>query len=125
MSLDDVATALGRLNKVHSPALRWAHFLQPWIMQHYAGTLNLDIRMMLVNHLAETYHTRESIDWDAVASKSEFAGNTTTYLQYAFGQVIGQVKKSLNTKSSYEWEQIIVKCREHINKARSILYNSE
>ena len=28
-SLDDVATALGRLNKAHSLARRWAHCLQP------------------------------------------------------------------------------------------------
>merc|ERR1719233_2079493 len=113
MSLDDVATALGRLNKVHSPALRWAHFLQPWIMQHYAGTLNLDIRMMLVNHLAETYHTRESIDWDAVASKSEFAGNTVTNLQYTFSYILKNAKIAMKTEST-SWNQVLVCCREYI-----------
>ena len=68
-SLKDLAIALGRPNKAISLAHRWVRKLQPWIMQHYAGTLNLDIRMMLVSHLGETYRSRESIDWDAVVAK--------------------------------------------------------
>ena len=82
-SLENFATALGRPNKGHCVAERWAHCLQPWIMQHYAGTSNLDIRMTLVNHLAENYPNRESIDWEAIAEKSEFAGNTATSLKQA------------------------------------------
>ena len=120
-SLKDLAIALGRPNKAISLAHRWVRKLQPWIMQHYAGTLNLDIRMMLVSHLGETYRSRESIDWDAVVAKSEFAGNTATNLQHTFVQVLRHAKKSLTTESS--WEQIIGRCREHISQSRR--YNSK
>jgi len=115
-SLQDLATALGRPNKANSLCIRWARQLQPWIMQHYAGTLNLDIRMMLMNHLAETYLSRESINWNAVASKTEFAGNTTINLKHTFDQVLKFARKSLNTESS--WEQVIGKCKEHISQSK-------
>jgi len=121
LRLKDLAIALGRPNKALSLVHRWAYNLQPWIMQHYAGTLNLDIRMMLVNHLAETYRSRESIDWDAVAAKSEFAGNTGESLQNAFALVLRHAKKSLATESG--WEQLIGRCREHISQSRR--YNSK
>jgi len=117
-SLDDLAAALGRPNKGHSLALRWVYYLQPWIMQHYAGTLNLDIRMMLVNHLAETYQNRDSINWEAVAEKSEFAGNTATNLQRRFALVLSAAKSE-----EPSWEQILDRCREYISQARR--YNSK
>jgi len=119
--LEDLATALGRPNKAVSLAHRWVRNLQPWIMQHYAGTVNLDFRLMLVNHLGEAYPSRESIDWDAVAAKSEFFGNTALNLQCKFNQVIRRAKKSLTTESS--WEQIIGRCREYISQSRR--YNSK
>jgi len=114
--LEDFAAALGRSNKVHSLVHRWSHFLQPCIMQHYAGNINLDIRMMLMNHLAETYSSRGCIDWNAVAEISEFAGHTALSLQYTFTQVLRYVKKSVNTENS--WEQLLDRCREHISKAK-------
>jgi len=116
-SLQDLATALGRPNKSDSIAKRWSYFLQPWIMQHYAGTLNLDIRMMLVNHLAETYQSRESIDWNAVAEKSEFAGNTVTNLQYTLSYILKSAKIAMKTECT-SWNQILVCCREYISQAR-------
>lgn len=115
-SLEDFAAALGRPSKGDSFAKRWAHHLQPWIMQHYAGTFNLDIRMMLVNHVAKTYRGREDIEWDAVAAKSEFAGNTATRLKQTFALVFREGKKSLNSEAS--WEQSINGCREYISQSR-------
>jgi len=114
-SLEELAAALGRPNKGASLALRWVHNLQPWIMRHYAGTLNLDIRMMLVNHLAETYQSRESIDWNAVADKAEFAGNTVTNLKHIFSYLIKKAKKPMKTE--YSWKQIVDCCREYISQA--------
>jgi len=116
-SLDDLAAALGRPNKGNSFSLRWVNNLQPWIMQYYAGTLNLDIRMMLVNHLAETYQSRESIDWNAVAEKSEFAGNTVTNLQYTLSYILKSAKIAMKTECT-SWNQILVCCREYISQAR-------
>jgi len=119
--LDDLATALGRPNKGHSLALRWAHNLQPWIMQYYAGTLNLDIRMMLVNHLAETYLNRKSINWDAVAEKSEFAGHTVINLKRIFSQLLKDSQRAIRRKTEtteISWKQTLDGCREYINQAR-------
>merc|ERR1719186_1449280 len=42
--------------------LRRGNFLQPWILQHYSGTLNLEIRRMLANYLADNFKN-DSIDW--------------------------------------------------------------
>ena len=114
-SLEEIAETLGRPNKGCSVSKRWTH-LQSWIMQHYSGTLNLDIRLMLVNHLAETYQNRESIDWNAVAAKSEFAGHTASNLRQTFAIVLQNAKKSLNTE--FSWEQLLDSCREYIRQAR-------
>ena len=124
--LDDLATALGRPNKGHSLSLRWAHILQPWIMQYYAGTLNLDIRMMLVNHLAETYLSRKSINWDAVAEKSEFAGHTVINLKRIFSQLLKASKRAIRRKTEtteISWKQTLDGCREYIRQAR--MFKSE
>merc|ERR1719153_1826847 len=116
-SLENLATALGRPNKGHSLARRWAYYLQPWIMQHYAGTLDLDIRMMLVNHLAESYQDRDSIDWEAVAAKSEFAGNTADNLSRTFCMVLGYANRKEQIKEA-SWEQMLDRCREYISQAK-------
>jgi len=63
---------------------RWTYTLQPWIMQHRAGTLNLDIRQMLINHVSETFSDRESIRWDVVAHRPEFAGHSELILRRIF-----------------------------------------
>jgi len=118
--LDDLAAALGRPNNSKSVGQRWNYYLQPWIMQHYAGTLNLDIRMMLVNHLAETYQNRKSVDWEAVAEKSEFAGNTATNLKQTFALVLSATyyAKTSQNKVEASWEQILDRCREYISQTR-------
>jgi len=81
-SIQDLAKDLGR--STASVSNRWTYTLQPWIMRHRAGTLNLDIRQMLVNHLSETYSERESIQWDVVAQRPEFAGHTEISLRGIF-----------------------------------------
>ena len=87
-------------------------------MQYYAGTLNLDIRLMLVNHLAETYQNRESIDWDAVAEKPEFAGNTALKLKHIFVVILRDAKNTLRTEIS--WDQIVDKCGDYIRQSRRL-----
>merc|ERR1739842_99578 len=72
---------------------------------------------MLVNHLAETSHSRESIDWDEVKAKPEFAGNTATNLKRVFSTVLRNATRSLNTETDISWEQTLDKCREYINQA--------
>ena len=39
---------------------RWDQQLNPWILQHYSGTRNLDIRRMLANYLEEHFQDIDS-----------------------------------------------------------------
>ena len=63
---------------------RWYTRLRAWILQHYSGTLNLEIRRPLANYLAENFEDRQSIDWSFVNTMSEFAGHTEKSLRYVF-----------------------------------------
>ena len=74
--------------------MRWAFRLQPWLLQYFAGTLNMDIRSMLANHVFQTYPDRESIDWTTVARKPEFAGHTVQRLQNIYSMIIRDAKKT-------------------------------
>jgi len=87
-SLHDLAVTLGRPTNALSLANRWTYYLQPWILQYYAKSLNLDIRQMLANHVSETYESRESIDWDAISKIPDFAGHTAGSLGYIYANIV-------------------------------------
>lgn len=94
-SFKDLSTAIGRSSPC-SVYKRWSCVLQPWIMQYETGTLNFDIRQMLINHLSETYSNRESIRWDIVAKRPEFAGHTEISLRHTFAvDIIGNLRSVL------------------------------
>ena len=80
---------------------RWEYYLKPWLLQHYSGTLNLDIRRMLANYLADNFEDLESIDWKQVASRDEFKGHTEVSLHYYFGAYLLQGTK-LKMNGKYE-----------------------
>jgi len=69
---------------VSSWSMRWDNYLKIWLMQHYSGTLNLDIRRMLANYIAENFQDVDHVDWADVARKPKFAGNTTVSLRCLF-----------------------------------------
>ena len=71
-----------------SPRKRWEYMLKPWILQHYSGTLNLEIRRPLANYLVEQFEDINSIDWLSVISKTEFAGHTLPSLRKKFTNLI-------------------------------------
>ena len=66
--------------------------MRPWILQHFAGTLNLDIRRSLPNHLAENFTDINSIDWCSVVDKPEFAGHTTVSLRHCLSNILKNAK---------------------------------
>jgi len=82
-----------------SPRKRWEYTLKPWILQHYSGTLNLDIRRPLANYLAEHFEDINSIDWPSVISKTEFAGHTIPSLRKKFTDLIMCTKQAQNELS--------------------------
>merc|ERR1719318_303414 len=82
-----------------SPRKRWEYTLKPWILQHYSGTLNLDIRRPLANYLAEHFEDINFIDWPSVISKTVFAGHTIPSLRKKFTNLIMCTKQAQNEHS--------------------------
>jgi len=60
---------------------RWEIYLQPWLLQHYTGTLNLRVERMLANYINDNFDTFDKINWPEVAVRREFAGQTLNSLR--------------------------------------------
>ena len=63
---------------------RWERYLKVWLLGYYKKTLNLEIRMMLANCLADNFKDIDSIDWDFVSSIRDFQGHTEVSLRITF-----------------------------------------
>jgi len=63
---------------------RWDKHLKVWLLGYYTKTLNLDVRQMLANVLAEKFDKFEDVDWTSLATYPEFSGHTATSLQFLF-----------------------------------------
>ena len=85
----DYAELTERFRKSRSSVLlRWVSVLQPWLLQFYSGTLNLRIKVILADHIRDTYSDFSAIDWAKVAANKELAGNTAASLrQLYFGSL--------------------------------------
>jgi hypothetical protein len=73
----EVGSLIGQCVNIRT---RWLRVLKPWILQHYSGTLNLDIRRPLANYLAYNFQDIKSINWPLVNKIPDFAGHTQTSL---------------------------------------------
>merc|ERR1719334_2364417 len=60
---------------------RWTLHLYPMLLQHYSGTLNFRVEVLLANHVEDMYIDFQSIVWNDVASKKEFVGHTVNSLK--------------------------------------------
>jgi len=95
---EEVAELLDR--RKECARIRWWNLLKPWLLQHYSGTLNLDIRRMLANYLADNFKDLNSIDWTSVATKPEFTGHTQTSLRRLFfSNIFINAKNNLKANS--------------------------
>ena len=74
----------GQIGRGRQTSRRWDLALKPWILQHFAGTFNLDIRRPLANYLADNFNDVNSIDWNTVASLPDFVGHTQDSLRHIF-----------------------------------------
>ena len=63
---------------------RWEIKLRTILLQYYSKTLNLDLRPMLVNFLADNFTSLEEIDWKRVLILPEFVGHTTASVKLIF-----------------------------------------
>jgi len=80
------------LTTIHN---RWRNHLKPWLLQYYHGTLNCDIKTMLANFINENHNDFESIDWNSVSQKREFAGHTELTLRGIYSKLLCRTKKIL------------------------------
>ena len=81
-NIEDLARGLKRNEK--SVFDRWNIHLKVWLLQYYEKTLNLEIRPMLVNVLAENFESIHEIDWAWVMKIPEFSGHTQLSLKRVF-----------------------------------------
>jgi len=77
-----------------SSRTRWTRKLRPWLLQHFAGTLNLETRRPLANYVAENFTDITSIDWTSVTKKPEFAGHTNISLRYKYSKLLLGAKRN-------------------------------
>jgi len=63
---------------------RWDFSLKPWILQYFNGTLNFDVDPILVNFISDNYNEFDSIDWNFVIQRREFAGHTIESLAHRY-----------------------------------------
>ena len=82
----ELATALTREGQ--SIRNRWNVNIRTWLLQYYAKTLNLEIRPMLANMVANNYESERSIDWDYVLTFPEFNGHTGDSLRHLFHTIL-------------------------------------
>jgi len=60
----------------------WRLVLHPMLTRYQAGTLHVDFREVLINHLVEQgIEQAQEVDWQTIVKLDEFAGTTPLYLQ--------------------------------------------
>jgi len=80
--LENLAAELGR--DIRSVYFRWDRKLKIWLLQHHHKTLNLEVRPMLANLIAENYSDIDDIQWDKILDHTEFLGHTESSLSSIF-----------------------------------------
>ena len=94
---EDLAKSLDRQPK--SVFERWNTQLKMWLLQYYQKTLNLEIRPMLINVLADNFDSIQSIDWDRVKRLPEFSGYTSNGLKRVFfTKIIHHIARQLEVE---------------------------
>ena len=94
---EDLAKSLDRQAK--SVFERWNTQLKMWLLQYYQKTLNLEIRPMLINVLADNFDSIQSIDWDWVKKVPEFSGYTANGLKRVFfTKIIHHIARQLEVE---------------------------
>jgi len=73
----------------------WHYLLLPLLKRYHAGTLMVDVREVLVNHMVEHgMDYAQDVDWKELVKLDKFAGTTTGYLQ----RKLDDARKATSTK---------------------------
>jgi len=82
---------------------RWVRILQPWLLQHKAGTTGLRIERMLTRLVAEKFTCHKGIDWEEILHQhKEFKGHTSASLSAIFQKVRGNARNQNSDASLVE-----------------------
>ena len=111
-SIKEVAEELGRIPE--DLTLRWSRFLQPTLLQHYTGTLNLRVEVMLANYLLEHFASLSDVNWSEVAARREFAGHTVNSLKNTLSKIVLNATKTLNIERADVTLRIIAEHSEQV-----------
>jgi len=98
--LENLAAEFGR--DIRSVYFRWHRKLKIWLRQHHHKTLNLEIRPMLANLIAEKYAKMDQIQWDEILKHREFLGHTEWSLSFIFTSSIVINAERHTGKSKHE-----------------------
>merc|ERR1719318_1011259 len=61
--------------------MHWLLIVKPVLTRYQAGTLNVEVRKVLLDHLVENnMNYAQDVDWKELAKLPKFAGSTSTYL---------------------------------------------
>jgi len=105
-----IGKKLGR-NHLHVQQ-RWSTCLEPTLTRHHAGTLNMDIRKVLLEHLLENnMQFAQDVDWKELAMLPKFAGATSQYLHRKWQDMRTSTRRNypelsedkLNTEEIQRW----------------------
>ena len=114
---NDVSLILKRKRK--SVMERWNRVMLPIVLSYHEKTLNLDIRMLFLNHLADTYDSVSSIDWDEVLKKKEFSGQTKASLRNILSTQVRLASEFLSQpKNVISFKQMAVAAASYMNDQR-------
>ena len=90
-----------QLNKSHRAVLqRWQDVLQPWLLQHFSGTLNLRVERMIATYIFDNFNDFSEIDWSMVAARPDLAGHTVKSLKQLFQHMVKRTKKKFNLEDN-------------------------
>ena len=96
---EEIAQILKRNER--SVYFRWTTQIRAWLLQYYKKSLNLEIRPMLANVLADNFESVDSIDWKIVMSFPEFSGFTESILSFIFSsKILSNASRRLGVKRS-------------------------
>ena len=93
---------------------RWNRILQPWLLQHYSGTLNLRVERMLANFLVETFTESSGIDWTKVMARQEFACHNKNSLMLIYSNMRHGASLKFNLEYSEVTLQQVVDYSEQV-----------
>ena len=67
---------------------RWCERMKVWLLQYYNKTLNLEIKPMLANAIADNFESREAIDWNFLTTLTEFVEHSVISLKNQYNNLM-------------------------------------